>query len=60
MNLDFLVKILPVLQSIITKLQHFDPKPKILKDGTQLVGDVYESTHNYADSQDTTHIVKIP
>ncbi|CAG9330078.1 unnamed protein product [Blepharisma stoltei] len=60
MSLDFLAKILPVLQSITTSLQHFDPKPKILNKGWALAaGDAYESSHNYDNSLDITHTVKI-
>jgi len=61
MSLDFLAKILPVLQSITGSLQHFDPKPKILNKGWALAaGDAYESSHNYDNSLDITHTVKIP
>ncbi|CAG9330089.1 unnamed protein product [Blepharisma stoltei] len=61
MSLDFLAKILLVLQSITTSLQHFDPKPKILnKCWTLAVGDAFESSHKYQTDYFITHKVKIP
>ncbi|CAG9335133.1 unnamed protein product [Blepharisma stoltei] len=61
MSLDFLAKILPALQSIITSLKYYDPKPKIFNKGLALAtADAYESTHNYDNNLDITHTVKIP
>ncbi|CAG9330099.1 unnamed protein product [Blepharisma stoltei] len=61
MSLDFLAKILPVLQSITISLQHFGSKPKILNKGwVTVTTDPYESSHNYNNNLDITHTVKIP
>ncbi|CAG9330091.1 unnamed protein product [Blepharisma stoltei] len=61
MSLDFLAKILPVLQIIISSLQYFDPKPKILnKEWVLATTDAYESQHNYDKNLNITHTVKIP
>lgn len=60
MNIDFLAKVLPVLQSITTALQTFEAKPKVLVKGTALVAESYESTHPYDNSLDISYKVEIP
>lgn len=60
LSLDFLSKILPLLQNLIASLAVFLSSPPKLTAGAGIRTEWYESSHNYDNSMDVTHLVKIP
>ena len=60
MNLDFLSKLLPALNSLIATVALFPQQQGKLAGGITTVNDVYESSHNYADNLNITHLIQVP
>ncbi|CAG9317539.1 unnamed protein product [Blepharisma stoltei] len=60
LGLDFLSKIMPLLQNIIASLAFFMSTPPKLTLGSGIVTTIYESSHNYDNNLDLTYLVKTP
>ena len=60
MSLDFLSKVLPVLSNIIASIALIPSQPSKMVGGVSTMTEIFESTHNYSDNMNLTHIVKIP